>query len=67
MLRWHDLIESQDLLTSTPEILDVLRERDLEDAARKLTQRQNETSRMRIQSDSASTENDSDPDPVKIQ
>ena len=45
----------------------IVSERDLEEAARKLDQRQKETEKLRIQSDTAGTEHDSDPDRVKIQ
>jgi len=45
----------------------IVSERDLEDAARKLDQRQKETARMRTQSGSAGTQSESDADPVKIQ
>lgn len=45
----------------------IVSERDLEDAARKLDQRQRETAKMRIQSDAAGIQSQSDADPVKIQ
>ena len=45
----------------------IVSERDLEEAARKLDQRQKETEKLRIQSESSGTEHDSDPYRVKIQ
>ena len=44
----------------------IVSERDLEEAARKLDQRQKETEKLRIQSESSGTEHDSDPYRVKI-
>jgi hypothetical protein len=45
----------------------IVNERDLEDAARKLDQRKKETEKMRNQSDSAGIQGQSDADRVKIQ
>ena len=45
----------------------IVSKRDLEEAARKLDQRQKETEKLRIRSDTAGTAHDSDPDRVKIQ
>jgi len=45
----------------------IVSERDLEDAARKLDQRQKETARIGTHCDSAGTRRESDADPVKIQ
>lgn len=45
----------------------IVSERDLEDAARKLDQRQKETARVRTHCDSADAQGESGADPVKIQ
>ena len=45
----------------------IVSERDLEEAARKLDQRQKEKEKPRIQSDTAGTERDSEPHRIKIQ